>query len=396
MKIICTITSLLFALLIIEANADEFRTWTSASGKHKTEARLLEVSNDGKTITLRKSDDKDTDVPLDKLSKEDQEYVQRWQNAKGKTVMNKPVLKATKNKSRFKDVFGAARKGTVEDVEYFIDKGADIHGKDEHGEILLGNAAMFGNLEVVKFLVSEGADIHAQCDDGSVAIHSAALMGHLEIVKFLVSKGADIHGKNNDTPPLRCAAQSGNLAVVEFLISNGAKIDAKDDGGGTPLHMAAFWGNLEIVEFLVEKGADVKAKTIDGYTPLHTATRFDPKAVSKMEGHTVYVEYFMSKDSRNFEVVKYLVSKGANINIKIENGLTLLHGAAMMGHLEVVEFLVSKGVNVNAKTKDGETPLQFAATNEIAEFLLSKGAKEIPKNDAFGGQGMGGVGGGVW
>lgn len=79
MKMINTITVLLFALLIIEANADEFRTWTSASGKHKTEARLLEITEDGKTVVLWKTDNKESRVPLTQLSKSDQEYVKQCQ-----------------------------------------------------------------------------------------------------------------------------------------------------------------------------------------------------------------------------------------------------------------------------------------------------------------------------
>jgi len=53
-----------------------FRTWTSVCGKHKTEARLVYVSEDCKTITLLKNDGKENNVALEKLSKKDQKFVQ--------------------------------------------------------------------------------------------------------------------------------------------------------------------------------------------------------------------------------------------------------------------------------------------------------------------------------
>ena len=69
-------------LFTFATNAGETRTWTSTSGTHKTEAELVKVSDDGKTITLRKTDGQNTDVLLEKLSKEDQAYVKKYLNDK--------------------------------------------------------------------------------------------------------------------------------------------------------------------------------------------------------------------------------------------------------------------------------------------------------------------------
>jgi ankyrin repeat protein len=54
-----------------------------------------------------------------------------------------------------------------------------------------------------------------------------------------------------------------------------------------------------------------------------------------------------------------------------------LHYAAQYGHKEIVQLLISKGANVKAKTDDGRTPLHSAAAKEhkdIAELLIEKGA----------------------
>ncbi len=66
------------ALAAEERKADEetrWRTWTDAIGKHKTEARYGGLSS-GK-VNLTKRDGAKVQVPLDKLCKEDQEWIRQ-------------------------------------------------------------------------------------------------------------------------------------------------------------------------------------------------------------------------------------------------------------------------------------------------------------------------------
>jgi len=74
MKKIIVFTVCVFCLCLI-ANAAEVRTWTSADGKFKIDAELVKVSEDGKSVTLRQKDGKESVAKLEKLSQEDSEYV---------------------------------------------------------------------------------------------------------------------------------------------------------------------------------------------------------------------------------------------------------------------------------------------------------------------------------
>jgi len=54
-----------------------------------------------------------------------------------------------------------------------------------------------------------------------------------------------------------------------------------------------------------------------------------------------------------------------------------LHVAAWGSHIEIVKLLISKGADVNAKDGDGWKPLHVVASNgctKTAELLISKDA----------------------
>ena len=91
----------------------------------------------------------------------------------------------------------------------------------------------------------------------------------------------------------------------------------------------------------------------------------------------------MAAQTGQFEVVKFLISKGADIKMN-RNGVTALHNAAIYGgNLDVINLLLNKGADINAKTRSGETPLNYAVSGKqkkIAELLIKKGGEINLKN----------------
>ena len=77
----------------------------------------------------------------------------------------------------------------------------------------------------------------------------------------------------------------------------------------------------------------------------------------------------------DIELVKSLISKGANVNAKNSIELTPLHLAAAFGHIEVVEYLISKGADINAKGPLGLTPLDWSkgsGGHEVGHEAIAK------------------------
>lgn len=91
--------------------------------------------------------------------------------------------------------------------------------------------------------------------------------GYMDIARYLKSKGAKIHlyPVNNF---LTKQIEKGNLAGLRFCIENGIAVGTVDAHGFTPLLLASHYGQLEIVKYLVEKGANINLKTPNGYSAL--------------------------------------------------------------------------------------------------------------------------------
>jgi ankyrin repeat protein len=63
----------------------------------------------------------------------------------------------------------------------------------------------------------------------------------------------------------------------------------------------------------------------------------------------------------NTAAVQALLTRGADVNARKNDGLTALMMASQNGHYDVVGVLLAKGANVNARRNDGVTALMMAS-----------------------------------
>jgi len=147
-----------------------------------------------------------------------------------------------------------------------------------------------------------------------------------------------------------------NINKLKKLLNDFNEVNVHDKHGDTPLIYAVSHGktDLELIKYLVSHGADVNIINTLGKTPLMVAV-----------------------SNGNIDMVRYLVLKGANINVKDKLfGDTPLMVAASNGNIDMVRYLVSKGADINAKDRFGKTPLNKAKDYKfIVKYLQQKGAK---------------------
>lgn len=122
-------------------------------------------------------------------------------------------------------------RGQGEVVKELLNRGASCRGWD------LSNAAFSGHIEMVKALLDRGADLHQRDQHQSTILHAAVGHRHPEVVKELLERGADpnaLNNLNNDKftplrPALRIAyhersahdKNAGNVEEVRILLEYG-------------------------------------------------------------------------------------------------------------------------------------------------------------------------------
>eukprot|EP00009_Paramoeba_aestuarina_P017922 CAMPEP_0201528256 /NCGR_PEP_ID=MMETSP0161_2-20130828/37783_1 /ASSEMBLY_ACC=CAM_ASM_000251 /TAXON_ID=180227 /ORGANISM="Neoparamoeba aestuarina, Strain SoJaBio B1-5/56/2" /LENGTH=331 /DNA_ID=CAMNT_0047929457 /DNA_START=215 /DNA_END=1206 /DNA_ORIENTATION=+ len=153
----------------------------------------------------------------------------------------------------------------------------------------------------------------------------------------------------------------GDTGEVLRLLGGGEyTATQQSDDGETPLHCAAEGGHIELVKILLSKGADINAKTKFGTTPLHCAAwQGDSKMVSVLLAH------------------------GANLRLENTYGEVPFHCAAREGKVSVVDLLLRQGANIDGTDWFGGTALSKAAERghlSVVESLLLQGADTSTRN----------------
>ncbi|CAN7994082.1 unnamed protein product [Ixodes hexagonus] len=222
----------------------------------------------------------------------------------------------------------------------------------------LFTASKTGELERALQDVVSGVDVSAahEDQDGATALHAAAAAGHLAIVHLLVQAGAQVDCQDAQLyTPLMRAVDARRASVVHYLLKVGANPQAKGEDGMTCLHLAARCGSLEVCGiFLALDIFPINVQDDGGWTPLVWAS-----------------------EHRRVEIVRLLLSKGADPNLRDGEENTALHWSAFSGNVEISWMYLQRGCDVNAVNEHGDTPLHIAARQDNYDavvLLMNHGA----------------------
>ena len=192
--------------------------------------------------------------------------------------------------------------------------------------------------------------------DESHSIRSESTQGD---TKSLYQRLQDSHARL----ALLQAASKGDVAAVEKKLNKGVPIESTNDKGETPLCLAVIGGHVSTISTLLSHNAQIEARTKKGLTPLLCARQ--------------------NVSTSRINVMRVLLSAGANLDAKDENGDTALHQAVSLSRPDLVEFLLSFTPNLEIRNNSGETsllravdfPLSYAQTVlDTVQLLLDAGA----------------------
>lgn len=159
----------------------------------------------------------------------------------------------------------------------------------------------------------------------------------------------------------------GLAAMAEAIKEGEIPIHGQTKSGSTALHIAIERGKQDVVHYLLSKGAPVNLANRRGILPLHLAAdSMPPDVVVKM---LVLGADPNAPDGEgqtglhwatNRDRTRLLIEGGSEVDAQDAEGETALCKAAKGGEFKKVMVLLEHGADVNMQNKAGQTPLQAA------------------------------------
>lgn len=312
-------------------------------------------------------------------------------------------------------VYFAIQTGNPNIVGYFLNKGANLFHKNEDGNTPLHWACSAPHpnyigpvrKKMVNLLISQGADLGATNNEGKtprdMAMENqleetiAEIDRHLHVAPKPVTSIPSVKSEEDDEPveersynfepfrgvhlgtlpsnltPMHQAVKDGEPEKVQTQIARGGTVHDVMAGGMKPIHITGVTGVMSVTELLLKYGVP-----IDDTCDHHLTAMFFAVLLN------------------NYNMVGYLVSRGANINHQDEIGRTPLHWAAgvetdrLVGQnrTKLVKFMLQNGADPAIRDNGGLTALDLALGMDHEEIVkLLEEPEETPNEEAEGDSG---------
>ncbi len=252
---------------------------------------------------------------------------------------------------------------------------ADIH-------MQLIEAVKSNSTLVVVKLLEKGAFVNVLDEKYGTPLYMASKRGYSTLVTLLLKAGANINrGHANGETPLMIAMVAKKENIFRILMSHNPNLILRTSRGSNLLMYAAAFGRVELLKSLLKSGIKINELDTDGDSALHYCVGTN-----------------VGKNNCSLKIFKFLVSSGADINLKSRRIIevqgkrqvilkSVLEYAAQYGRLGIVKYLVErKSVKMTSCQKTGHNALQqsvYYNRLEVAQYLLKKQQKTLKNSCIF-------------
>ena len=291
-------------------------------------------------------------------------------------------------------IFWAGGRGNLEVMQYLIGKGATITMEDSHGMTPIGFAAAAGlaDTKVYDALINAGADVKQQSHEGaSLLLLAIPNDKDLSLTNYFISKGLSLKATDNaGNTAFNYAARSGNIGLLKTLVQKGVKYNGNAMIMASQASRGAAPNGVEVFQYLESLNISPMSVNANGENVLHN--------VARRPNQTAVIRYFLSKgvdinqpdqdgntpfmnaasSNRDTASMALLVPHVNNINQANKKGVSALAMAVRGNSADIVSFLVSKGADINVQDAEG---------NNLAYYFIQSSnvqGSNGPGGDDFG------------
>ena len=264
----------------------------------------------------------------------------------------------------------AAREGCAECARALLEGGADPDAGDPRNVTPLLNALNNLHFDVAAVLLEADVNVdkfdrwgrtplYAAVDMSTVPhggrpdIPSQSSATSLDVIGRLLEKGANPNIQLKLAPPYR-----------DIRYDRGC--DRMLTTGATPLLRAAKTFSVEALRLLIDHGALLELPNENGTTPLMAAAGYESLECD-IRGYGPGIPHYETDDveRKSIAALDMLLDAGADVNARTTGGRlgagqTALFGAAVGGWNDVVRYLVERGAKIDVVDAAGLTPIDAA------------------------------------
>jgi ankyrin repeat protein len=269
-------------------------------------------------------------------------------------------------------------------------------------------AVLAQQCELVEVLINAGADLelHSVLNEedranreltgmlpephGATALMLAVAYGDIECVRLLIDAGADADARNSRKWTAALIAADANQAGALRILMNTTGFDLdRNLGEGDHVNevmMAAMKGSEAALRVLIDAGANLD-KVV--YNLGHTATMLCAGGMNAVEGTGTLQMLIDAGADIDFQHRDYIDCYGEKPHDDADctdpppgYGFTAISEAVKYGRMDSLRVLVTAGADLNQRDEEGLTPAMRVAregTFEMAMVLKAGGAGVVPQ-----------------
>ncbi|OJJ65812.1 hypothetical protein ASPBRDRAFT_139367 [Aspergillus brasiliensis CBS 101740] len=264
-------------------------------------------------------------------------------------------------------------------------------------EVLIRARELCLNGDIQQFrdlLESSQTSENFHIDDFGIIMAQAIEQDSVTFMQALMDHGFPMHSNY-----ARRATRFKSKNALALLIEKGWDINEPMCETQPPVLGIAI-EDEEMTAWFLDHGADPNKRTFIDVTPLSWAVERAPVSTIRLmldycqdiqPGQLLH--HAVQRESDTIEVLEMLIQKGAPLNTPVHEDMptfsilcfmplgTALHRAAELGKVDVVRYLLSQGADQSVRDTRGHTAMELAARlnqQEVVEVLVKHGNGEGP------------------
>ena len=303
----------------------------------------------------------------------------------------------TANDSDFNELMNSYLNKDINKFRKLIDEGININCLNSNGksfvscmlgrdhddmmdkflQILLKNNISLKQIGVEKSLLSIVIERH-----DNTSCLKKLLENNININSFGVFRFSSGMSQWPDDPAIFHAIEKKDDSIIDLLIKHNVDLNVENHSGETPLHFLLkdndYYDKTKSIalrfEKLLKNGADPNVLGENGDTILHNLTYnfygYDMLEILFKYNHNININAKNKYGNtalrhaiagKNYDAVKFLIRKGANLNVRCNGGFTAVMLAASIIDIENLKLILKQSPDLSIVNDNGDNILHLLA-----------------------------------